>query len=189
MTDFAELLRAARASRGIETPRAPEPDPTPAWRRHLERVTPDVADKTEPDPAADLSAVIAGIQADAAAAAGASPAVHPIIAAATAPEEFVCRTCRVVKVFTNHDGAAYIERKCVACAAAGRGSARGRSKGHTSWARIRTVPEYQMNEPAGSMRPMAGNTPGGPNQGVWERIPPGNVNDKAAEVARRIATI
>ena len=45
------------------------------------------------------------------------------------------------------------------------------------------------HESAGSMRPMAGNTPGGPNQGVWERIPPGNVNDKAAEVARRIATI
>lgn len=140
-------------------------------------------------PAPDLVAIAA--QAIKAAFAGpiptnppAGPALPlPAIPSNTKPgaELYVCRECRDLRWFTDHDDAGYITRTCPVCKAAGRGRSKGRNKGLTAWTRIRTVPEYQKNEPAGSMRPI----PGG-MRGMWEPIPPGDHAAMNAEVARRI---
>lgn len=175
---FEEMLKAARASRGIEPPPAPAPDPEPAWRRALSASIPHVADVVEPAEPEIPQAVWDQAMTEMFGQPG-----GPLRAPKASPEPYVCRGCRTVQDFSDHDDASYIERKCAACLISGAPTrTRGRNKGLTSWARIRTVPEYQDGEPAGTWRPQPGAM-----QGMWEKSPDRAAMD--AEVARRIATL
>lgn len=218
MPTFEDLLRQARASRGIDSPPAPPSDERPAWRRALEATAPDVPDM---DPAAvaerdemqaaweqataEMFGQPGGPLVGARPQGGTLPpppgpcpacgrpmarvpgrpdycpeTACPNQGGASQPEQYVCCECRTVLDRTDHDDSSYLRRTCQTCKAAGRGFKVGRNTGITVWARIRTVPEYQDGEPAGTWRP----APVG--QGMWERTPAGQ---EAAEVARRIATI
>ena len=116
------------------------------------------------------------------------PTLMQQIMAPGAGEPYVCRECRAVRLLTQteHDDETHVEKTCPVCKAAGNGRTIGKHTGITTWVRIRTVPEYQMNKPAGSWMPHPDNRPGSPNHGIWIETPEAY---REAEVARRIATI
>jgi hypothetical protein len=186
MPTFEEVLRAARAARGVTVPDPiPVPDTRTTLEKHFARLTetpdyvvpPEV--EAEQQPVIPAGSCVAG-PIDPSKPTPWGPAAIPTFARSGPGEPYICHGCRTVRNFSDHDDAATIRRKCSGCHTAA--MVAGTKAPHLSdWWRIRTAVEYRDGQPAGVWRPFQG--PGG----GWELSP--DMAAQLAEVARRKATL